>query len=100
MTLQTSLPTSVKHPAKKWRREKLPVSYAVPDQQALDAGYRRLAGAILARAITDAQKGDPEAAAWLAEDGKIFFELIGLGLQPNKFDDWLAAGCPKPRKRR
>jgi hypothetical protein len=67
-----------------------------PDLQA--AAYRRLALSVFEQAICDACKSGivgSDARIWLELDGLAWAEQLGLGLQPAKFREWLASGCPK-----
>lgn len=65
-----------------------------PMRQAVDtsANWRRLAAAVLVRAILDALDADPALAAparrWLATEGVVWAEW--LGLSPGRLAHWLA----------
>ncbi len=60
------------------------------------AAYTRLATAMLVRALLDATSAyalqASEARRWLACEGVIFCE--GLGLDPSQLLAWLEQGCP------
>jgi hypothetical protein len=67
------------------------------NRAAIQHGYHRLALAIIRRAVKDARRKGPtatEARYWLAKDAPTWFELLGVGVQPKQYQEWLAAGCP------
>ncbi len=57
---------------------------------------RRLAAAVLLRAIDDAQDGDLGAARWLVEDGFALAEL--LGIDRARLHAWRRAGMQSGRQ--
>ena len=58
--------------------------------------FRRLAAAVLIRAVWDARKGDDVAAAWLHSDGaKDWADLLELERWP---PDPAMIGCPDGRR--
>lgn len=49
-----------------------------------DRCTRRLIAAVILQAVRDAREGDTEAGAWLVDDGLIFFDVLGLDINPER----------------
>ena len=69
-----------------------PRTGGVLETMGIEANWRRLAAAMLARAALDAQSEDPALAAparrWLAGEGVAWAEW--LGMPPERVGNWLA----------
>jgi hypothetical protein len=59
-----------------------------------DIGCRRLIGAVLLRAMKQAQKNDPYVVKWLLSDGPVYLEALGIDVNIEHFRAFVQAGCP------
>ncbi|MBT7072520.1 MAG: hypothetical protein HN975_16705 [Anaerolineae bacterium] len=66
-----------------------------------DTGITKLAACVIQQAAVDCQAKNAqeafEARAWLANEGRIYFDA--LDLPRSGLWSWMAAGCPKFRKK-
>ena len=99
MALQLAIPGILREPPALFPGAERPAYMVMAAVDQINAGYRNLAAAVIARAIQDAKRGDLEAQEFLEEDGLFWFTMAGLHVQPAKYKKrvraWIANGCPK-----
>jgi len=67
------------------------------NHEGITYGYQALARHVFYQAVKDAEKptyGGSEARRWLSDSGYELLTLAGVGVQPDLYRKWLAAGCP------
>lgn len=68
------------------------------ERQSTGDPYRLLALSVVMQAIQDTRRGNGEAQAWLAVEGAFWLAGCGADIDPDHWQAWIAAGCPKPRR--
>jgi hypothetical protein len=73
---------------------------AAINQDGIAYGYKGLALGIFYQAVLDAQERSfegSEARQWLAESGLELLTLLGVGVQPGVYREWVSSGCKAHR---